>query len=244
MENNTTEDININISNVDKNEGTKQIISAIIIVGIFIVGAILLRGSKPSYTTENTDSNIFSNLPIRPITAEDHILGDPNAQVFIVEYSDTECPYCKVFHNTMQNIVERSNGQVAWVYRHYPIAGLHPKAFHEAEATECAGEQGGNVAFWKYTNEIYDRTESNNKLPVEELPKIAAEIGLDVISFNTCLASGKFADKINADIDDGGEIGVQGTPSSFIVKNGKVVDTIHGAADFNTVKSKIEKILK
>ncbi|MBI2630624.1 thioredoxin domain-containing protein [Candidatus Nomurabacteria bacterium] len=104
------------------------------------------------------------NLEIKPLSQEDHIVGDINARIIIVEYSDLECPFCKVFHTTMHRVVKDSGGDVAWVYRHYPILQLHPKAFREAEATECAWEQGGNDAFWKYTDKVFEVTPSNNGL--------------------------------------------------------------------------------
>ena len=106
---------------------------------------------------------------VRPVSPDEHILGNINAKIIIVEYSDLECPFCKVFHNTMHQVVEKSNGEVAWVYRHYPIAQLHSKAFREAEATECAWEQGGNDTFWKYTDKIFEITPSNNRLEESEL---------------------------------------------------------------------------
>ncbi len=205
-----------------------------------IVGVEVNNGTSNSQIDINGDT---LTAQIRAVTKDDHILGNLNAKVIIVEYSDTECPFCKVFHATLAKIVSQYTGKVAWVYRHYPIAQLHQKAFHEAEATECAWDQGGNSAFWKYTNELYKRTGSNDALPVEELPKIAKAVGLNVATFNTCLDSGKFAAKINADIVDGQLNGVKGTPSSFILVDGKVVDTIDGAQPFEGVKQKIDALL-
>lgn len=101
---------------------------------------------------------------LRPISENDHILGNIDAKIIIVEYSDLECPFCKVFHNTMHQVVKKYSGEVAWVYRHFPISGLHPKAFREAEATECAWEQGGNEMFWKYMDKLFEVTPSNNGL--------------------------------------------------------------------------------
>ena len=106
---------------------------------------------------------------MRPVSSDEHILGNANAKIIVVEYSDLECPFCKVFHNTMHQVVEKSNGDVAWVYRQYPIPQLHPKAFHEAEATECAWEQGGNKAFWKYIDKVFEITPSNNGLDESKL---------------------------------------------------------------------------
>ncbi|MES3031897.1 MAG: thioredoxin domain-containing protein [Patescibacteria group bacterium] len=109
------------------------------------------------------------NKEIRPVSVDDHILGTLDAKIIIVEYSDLECPFCKVFHNTMHQVVEKSNGDVAWVYRHYPIPQLHAKAFHEAEATECAWEQKGNEGFWKYMDKLFEITTSNDSLDASRL---------------------------------------------------------------------------
>ena len=175
---------------------------------------------------------------------DEHILGNANAKVVVIEYSDTECPFCKMFHKTMHQVIEERGDKVAWVYRHYPIPQLHAKALNEAVATECAWEQGGNEIFWKYTDEIYARTPSNDGLDEKELPAIAAMLGLNMTSFESCLASQKYENKIQNDIDSGDEAGARGTPSSFILKNGKVVDTIAGAQPLNIVMSKIDQALK
>ncbi len=95
-------------------------------------------------------------VQIKPVSPSEHILGNIDAKIIIVEYSDLDCPFCKTFHNTMHQVVEKSNGDVAWVYRHYPIPQLHPNAFKKAEETECAWEQKGNDAFWKYTDRLFE----------------------------------------------------------------------------------------
>ncbi len=95
---------------------------------------------------------------LKPVNPDDHIIGNINAKIIIVEYSDLDCPFCKTFHKTMHRVVKDMNGDVAWVYRHYPIPQLHPNAFQKAEATECAWEQGGNDAFWKYTDKVFEIT--------------------------------------------------------------------------------------
>jgi len=227
-----------------------QIAGAIIIAGLLIAGAILLKGnsqSKPGVAN-------LSNIKINKVSPNDHILGNPEAKITIIEYSDTECPFSKRFHETMNQVITK-NTDVAWVYRHYPIAQLHPKAALEAVATECAYEQGGNDAFWKYINEVYLRTESNNKLDVAELPKIAKDIGLDLTSFNTCLDNEKYKNKIDSSLAEVKALETQllagnfvqgglGTPASIIVKKGKVVDVIHGAEPLESVMQKIDKALK
>lgn len=219
-----------------------QIAGAIIIAGLIIAGAILLKGQQGQ--VQNNNGGTKTDIKIKPVKADEHIVGDAKAKIVIVEYSDTECPFCKVFHETMNKVVSQYSGKVAWVYRHYPIAQLHPKAFNEALATECAWEQGGNDSFWKFTNELYKITPSNNKLDIIELPKIAKEMGLNIDTFYTCLSTEKYKEKVEADMTDGNNAGVEGTPQSFILKNGKIVDTIQGAQPFEVVMEKIEKALK
>jgi protein-disulfide isomerase len=99
-----------------------------------------------------------------PVTDKDHIKGDISAPVKIVEYSDLECPFCKRFHTTMQDVVKSYDGKVAWVFRQFPLAQLHPKAVKEAEAAECVASLGGNAAFWKFIDKVEEVTPGNNKL--------------------------------------------------------------------------------
>lgn len=91
-----------------------------------------------------------------PVTDKDHIKGDINAPVKIVEYSDIDCPFCKRFHTTMQEIMDSygKDGKVAWVYRHFPLTQLHPDAFNKAEASECITAKGGNDKFWSFVDAL------------------------------------------------------------------------------------------
>src|SRR3989344_5600993 len=221
----------------------QQIAGAILLAGIMIAGAILLKGGDQAPTTSGSVTNNATDTAFlgKPVSSDDHILGNPKAKIVIVEYSDLECPYCKVFHNTMHKVIE-NNSDVAWVYRHYPIPQLHPKAFKEAEATECAFEQGGNDAFWSYADRVFEITASNDKLDPAELPKIAEYIGLEIASFNHCLQTNGRTAEVQADIDDGCKAGVSGTPSSFILVKGKQVGTIPGAQSYETIMQQLEKL--
>lgn len=101
---------------------------------------------------------------VRSVNEGDHLRGDPKATVKIVEFSDLECPFCKNFHFTMQQIMSEYPGKVSWAYRHFPLDSLHPKARKEAEASECAAELGGNDGFWSYVDKLFEITPSNNGL--------------------------------------------------------------------------------
>ncbi|PJE75845.1 disulfide bond formation protein DsbA [Candidatus Uhrbacteria bacterium CG10_big_fil_rev_8_21_14_0_10_48_11] len=176
---------------------------------------------------------------IAPVSSSDHILGDPKAPVVIVEYSDTECPFCKQFHTTLQQVYSQNNGEVAWVYRHFPLASLHSKAPHEAEATECAAELGGNDGFWKYLDELFSRTTSNNTLDESALPEIASAAGLDVNAFNKCLSSGKYTQKVQDQYDEAIAAGGTGTPYSVIIANGQKTP-VNGAVPISQLQSIID----
>jgi protein-disulfide isomerase len=148
----------------------------------------------------------------------DHILGDPNASIVVVEFSDLECPFCKNFESTMNSLLSTygKSGQLAWVYRDFPL-NIHPRSEKESEASECANELGGNDAFWKYTEAVFATTTSNNTLDPQKLPIIAGNIGLDVAKFNTCLSSGKYAALITDQTNDALAAGARGTPYSVML---------------------------
>ncbi len=184
---------------------------------------------------------------VRPVSkGRDHIRGDPAAPVTLVEYSDFECPFCKRFHSTVKRLVADSNGQMKWVYRHFPLDELHPvKARKEAVASECAAELGGNDAFWKFADRFFELTPSNNRTDIDAvLPRIAGEIGLDKARFASCLASARHDRRVAEDVQDATASGGRGTPWSIIVsKNGKTYP-LSGAQPYEAVKQLVELALE
>lgn len=217
---------------------------AIIVAGILIAVAVLYSSGNKQTAKNNVAAG--SNAAIRPVTAQDHILGNPDAPVKVVEFSDTECPFCKRFHSTMKQVVAEygENGQVAWVYRHFPIDAIHPKARKEAEAAECANELGGNEKFWAYLDRIYEITPSNNNLDPKDLPEIAAYVGLDKVRFSQCLNSGKYAQHVADDLRDAQNSGGRGTPWSIVIApNGKTIP-LSGAQPYPAVKQLIDLALQ
>lgn len=239
MENQIQEKEEIISKKYNKIVGPVFVVILFIIVTLFFVKKIDFNTIKN--TTKNNTENTSQNINQEK---NEHILGNENAKIIIVEYSDTECPFCKKFHMTMHQIYENYGGEVAWVYKHFPIASLHKKAFNEALATECAFEQGGNQTFWQYVDEIYNRTNSNDSLPTEELTNIAKDLDLDMNSFATCMSTQKYANKVESDINEGISLEIKGTPTSFILINGKIVDQIPGAQSYEKVKEILDIYLK
>src|SRR3989344_4571355 len=141
---------------MEQNPLNRQLVPlAIVVAGGLIASAIYFGGGSAGPTASRVENPSINEIDMASVTEKDHILGARSAALVIVEYSDTECPFCKIFHTTMQQVVRDYDGQVSWVYRHFPIAQLHPKASKEAEATECAAELGGNQAFWKYIDRLF-----------------------------------------------------------------------------------------
>ncbi|MCP6718768.1 MAG: DsbA family protein [Patescibacteria group bacterium] len=232
---------------------------SIIIAGIIIAGAIFysrdgssvgnLAGSIGTAPAQGPAPSQVADK-IKPVSSEDHILGSIDARVKIVEFSDIECPFCKRFHVTMNEIIDEygEDGQVAWIFRHFPLDSIHSKARKEAQAVECANKLGGNEKFWSYLDRIFEITPSNNRLDLALLPQIAVEIGLNQAEFETCLegnsSGGKYAQHIEEDYQDAVASGGRGTPYSIVIaKNGKKF-IISGAQPYSAIKSIIELALK
>lgn len=231
------------------------------IIGLVFVLSFVLRGSStsalvvaptpsqvaaaPSAPTPSAQPPVAAAAgtvkPVDPKT--DHIRGDKNAKVFVIEYSDFECPFCKRFHPTMQQLMTDYGGKVAWVYRQYPLS-FHQNAEKEAEASECAAELGGNDAFWKFADKIFERTTSNGTgFALDALVPLAKEIGLNETKFKSCLDSGKYAQKVQQDETEGQAAGVTGTPGNIVwTKDGKS-QLVEGAVPLQSLKSVIDPLL-
>lgn len=206
---------------------------AIVIAGVLIAGAIFLRSFAGSDSSEKKQpegkapSASQEELTLALVdAARDYVRGNPNAEIIFVEFSDTECPFCKRFHTTMLRVMEEYGkaGQVAWVYRQFPIVELHSKAPKESEALLCAAELGGNGKFWEYTDRIFEVTPSNDGLDPLELSRIAVGIGLDGAGFEECLASGRHAARVQSEFKDGTAAGANGTPYSVLTLQSQVSD--------------------
>jgi protein-disulfide isomerase len=214
-----------------KDKNSLYLPAAIVLAGFFIGLGIYMTGPKG----EGTNTTKKAEIVLKAIDKTDNLTGDPDAPIKIVEFSDTECPFCKRFHTTMHGIMDTygKDGKVAWVYRHFPLDSLHKKARKEAEAAECANELGGNTAFWSVLDAIYTNTNSNDSLDQNKLPEFAKTAGLDFTKFNECLSSGRMAKQVEAEYQDGLKAGVRGTPHSIIVLNKNLKSSVE--AKLNTL---------
>jgi protein-disulfide isomerase len=165
------------------------------------------------------------------ITDKDHSFGSKNAKVTLVTFSDFECPYCGRFYPTVKEIMKQYGDKVRVVFKHFPLS-FHKNAQKAAEASECAAEQG---KFWQMHDKIF---ENQQLLSFDQLKAWAKDLKLNISQFNSCLDSGKFAQKVQADMQEGAQKGVDGTPATFV--NGILVS---GAQPFEAFKQMIDQEL-
>lgn len=173
-------------------------------------------------------------------------LGDKDAKVTVVEFSDYQCPFCgRAFSQTFPQILTDyvKTGKVKYVFHDFPLEQLHPNAFKAAEAARCAGEQG---KYWPMHDALF---QNQRALGADKLPDYAKLAGLDVDKFNACLGAEKDQAKIRDEIAEGGKIGVTGTPAFFIGPTEPNKSQLHatkfinGAAAYPTFKAAIDEVL-
>lgn len=158
-------------------------------------------------------------------------LGDAHAPVTIVAFTDYQCPSCAAMHPALERLVKENPGKVRLVARDFPLS-QHAEAFKAAEAAEAAREQG---KYWEYVQVIM---RNQSSLSVDQLKAYASQLGLDRNRFDTALDSGKFAEVVQRDVDDGNKLGVKGTPTVFI--NGRRVS----AKSYDDLKANLDTALK
>lgn len=225
---------------------------SIVVAGLIIAGAVFFTRNNegaPAQQAKNDDQTEQKTASVEPVSAEkDHILGNPDAEIVIVEYSDFECPFCVRFHPTMEQIMDEygKDGKVAWVYRHFPLDQIHKDARPAAEASECVAELGGNQAFWDYSKKLF--SDSPTSLSAENLKANAVAVGVDEAQFTSCFQSGKHKAAVEEDYQTGLILAKSdrnfGTPYSVIVskKDGTQVP-IPGAQSYSVIKQVIDSIL-
>lgn len=180
---------------------------------------------------------------VRPVSSADHILGNPAAKVMIIEYSDFDCDYCKALHDTLHQVIanEGADGDVAWVFRQFPLIELHPNAFKHAQAAECAAVAGGNDAFWKFADELY----ANQPTDPSQYGTFAQKLGIPGDAFVSCFshASESVDARITADRDNALLMKAAGTPYSLIVVAGKPPIAMSGAYPYEAIQALVKDAL-
>ncbi len=201
------------------------------VLAILLIVSFISNTNTESQNSPPTGQATGQPAKVKVSADDDDFLGDVNAPVTIIEFSDYECPFCARFYSdALQQIKEKyvETGKVKFVYRDFPL-NFHANAQKAAEAAECAGDQG------KYF-EMHDMLfESGVTGGVGSFKQYASNMGLNTNEFNECLDSGKYYDEVQKDMRDGSAAGVRGTPATFV--NGILVS---GAQPFSVFEQIIE----
>ncbi|MFB5620622.1 MAG: thioredoxin domain-containing protein [Nitrosopumilus sp.] len=184
------------------------------------------------------------SVPVKISADNDPIIGNPDAPITIVEFSDFQCPFCARFHTqTLPLIIEEyiEQGKVKLVFRDFPIQSIHPNALPASVAAECANEQN---KFREMHDVLFEKQNEWNKLETGDALSLfnqyATEIKLDEEQFDSCLSSGKYIPEIKKDLEDGRDYGVSGTPGFFVGNDEVGYVELKGAQPFDSFKKIID----
>ena len=221
------------------------VIIAIVIGGSFVYQKRFIEKNMPALVKQAITDMTPNPENMAPITKDDHILGNINASVKLVVYTDLECPYCKVFHNSILELKDNyiKDGKIAVVYRNLPLDQLHSKARPEAEASECVAKLGGNDKYWAFVDKIFATTPSNNGLDLNLLPKFATELGLDAKAFTTCQTDKAITQKVTDQETNGQKAGAQGTPYPLVTYKDVVKGALQGAIPTDQLKAMVDQLI-
>lgn len=201
---------------------------SIVLGSLLISGSILAKDYSSSNVTTVADTKVevLSGDPTRE--TNQHIYGDENAEITIVEFSDFECPFCARLHPTLKRIVDESDGGINWEYRHLPLQN-HRNAFNAAVASECIARELGSDAFWSFTDTLFANIGRHND---EFYADQAKNLGFDSGKFNTCINDQGVKDVVSEDLRVAESLGGRGTPFSVIVSSDGTLKPISGALPY------------
>jgi len=225
--------------------------STFVLIAIVFVGGFFLLKTDSSGGSGNNIAPAQqpgTTGSVKATADDDPIIGDKNAPVEIIEFSDYQCPFCRKFWTETLSSIKSEYidiGKVKFVYRDFPLSSIHPAAEPAAEAAECVREKGGDEAYFKMHDKIFQEgnildggdpingpVRGTVQFGATELKKWAKDIGYDI---GSCLDSGKFKSEVQKDLADATAAGGQGTP--YFVINGK---PLSGAQPFSAFKQIID----
>jgi protein-disulfide isomerase len=145
-----------------------------------------------------------------PVSDRDHVIGPPDALVTVVNYGDYQSPDCQHIHREVEKMFDQLLNTVRFVYRHFPLVNVHPRAQRAAEAAEAGAAQG---KFWEMHRHLYSHPD---KLEERHLRRYAKEIGLEFERFDREMTAGTYTDQVLMDYHNSIIDGITGAPTTFI----------------------------
>jgi len=215
--------------------------AALVIVSLFTNG-FSFGGTGQAIAPSDVPSNQVAGPSADALIEEnDPVLGDPNAPITVVEFSDFQCPFCaRAYFGTVSELKISNafkNGEINFIYKHFPLNSIHPFAQKAAEASECANRQG---MFWEYHDLLFANQQA---LGEDDLKAYATQIGLDTGIFNDCLDDNEARSEVNKETDQATSSGGRGTPYFIVVNNENgATSSVSGAVPFAQIESAIAAV--
>lgn len=188
-----------------------------------LIGAILVLVGVFVFTAPKDEKSVDlgSNGNLYTIQSYDHVRGKKDSKVILIEYGDFQCPSCLAYFPYGRQTFEKYGDKIAFIYRQFPLTQIHPNAMSAARAAEAAAKQN---KFWEMHDKLYETQSSwaNNAMNASKnFESLAKDLSLNIDQFKTDYASSEVNDRINTSINNGNKQGVTGTPTLFLVVDGK-----------------------
>ena len=194
-----------------------------------LAGAAFYLYNERTARAQYEETNATTSLIARAIAADDHVIGDRKAPLQLIVYSDFSCPFCNNFFSvTLPQLQAQYGSLIVIAYRHLPLTTIHPRAFREAQASECAAQIGGEKAFWGFERAIYAHPDFEQGLSDAQLTDLVRSLGVSAARFVKCLDDGSADVRIRADMTEAAVAGLNYTPTT-ILKSAHRAVVIKGA---------------
>ena len=234
-------------------KGNKPLITIVFLSGLLVLffAIYVKRLEKQANMSEQVNSMTQQGNIAEPaktpqaVSALDHIKGNKEATVTVIEYSDFQCTECKTIQPTIDKIMQVYGKKIRFVTRFLPLP-QHENTAKESEAAECAGEIGGENAYWKYSRSLFDNSTAISTgigLPMTKLTPLAVSLGLDINKFNACINGGKFSSRVEAQKADGNSIGIHLLPSMVVIDSQNNPKMIVGNQPYEVYKLVLDMAL-
>jgi protein-disulfide isomerase len=226
----------------------KALFVACLVALCAVLFAWLFTHNTPTATTSpaaNDFPDIRASGTSTHITQEDHILGSPDALVFLVVYTDFQCPFCREYHGTLRTIMDiyGPSGEVALIYRHMPLVQLHPHSPTYHLASECVHEQMDDIGFWKFTDTLFESAAHTNTASSTVLTALAVQAGARENEFRICMQEERYTARVQQNFDTGWEKDIRKTPYTILVTPYQEI-VIDELRSFKTIAASLETILR
>lgn len=233
---------------------------AIVACLLLIAGAVYYKDKIPASGNQTAAVGLASTSPLaqilppaegvnlstlRSIDSTDKVRGNVSAPIKLIVYTDLECPACKYFHQQIQALEAKyiTTGQVAVVYRDFPLDSIHSKSRNEFANADCVNELGGTAKYWQFIDKIFEITPSNNGLDPAKLGETAKALGIDTVKLEACVKSNKYSAGIEKSVQEAMALGAQGTPFFMIIDPTSAVTPIFGGVPADRLGAAFDLLL-